>query len=350
MAQNKSWQLSQSAKKSVVKLVLMVSITLLILAMALIIGSVKISFTDLYQVLENQVLNQSMTDLEQQATILLAVRLPRLLTAFLIGMALSLSGMTMQSLLMNPLADGSTLGVSAGASLGAGIAIVIGIPSFIQRQGIFLMAVIFAFGSLVLILSFSYYLDKQLKNMTVILTGIVFTMLVSSLMNILMIISKEKLPSLVFWTLGSLSGSRYTDVWVMGVCVIIMGGYIVMKWQELNAFSMGENIARNIGINIVSVRIKLFIATSILIGVAVSIGGSIPFVGLITPHISRLIVGSNHRRLIPWTLFIGGNFMVVTDLLARTIASPLEIPIGAITSLFGSCIFILIFARGKRNA
>ncbi|NKZ29139.1 iron ABC transporter permease [Facklamia miroungae] len=331
-------------------MVAMLGITLLCLILSLMIGSVKISFDDLLHVLQNQFIEPSPILPDQKATILLAVRLPRLICAFLIGIALSISGMTMQSLLMNPLADGSTLGVSAGASLGAGIAIVIGIPSFFQRQGVFFMAVIFAFGSLVLILSFSYYLDRQLKNITVILTGIVFTMLVSSLMNILIIVSREKLPSLVFWTMGSLAGTRYSDVWILLGTVVLVGGYIVTKWQELNAFSMGDNIARNIGINTVSLRLKLFIATSILIGIAVSIGGAIPFVGLITPHISRLIVGSNHRRLLPWTIFIGGNFLLLTDLLARTIASPLEIPIGAITSLLGSCIFILIFARGKGRA
>lgn len=329
---------------------LLLGLSLGCIALALSFGSVSIPFEEIFEVFEGFLFSSSQTAINKQTTILLGVRLPRVLVAFLAGIAYSLSGMTMQSLLQNPLADGTTLGVTAGASLGAGIAIVIGIPTFFQGQGIFMMAILFAFITLIMILLFSYYLDRQLHHLTVILTGIIFSMVVSALMNILMIISREKLPSLVFWTMGSLSGTRYKDVIILCLAVIIAGGYIAFKWQELNALSMGQQVARNVGLDLLALRIKLLIASSVLIGMAVAIGGSIPFVGLITPHISRLLVGPNHQRLIKVTIFIGANFLVLTDLMARTLLSPLEIPIGAITSLLGSFLFIFILSRGKLGA
>ena len=290
-------------------------------------------------------------DNSQYGKILVSIRLPRVLTTFLMGMALSLSGMTMQSLLKNPLADGSTLGISAGASLGAVLAIVSGVSlPLAYFKTSFMLAVVFAFLSLVLILFFTYQIDPKMNNMTVILTGIIFSMLVSSALNLIIVFADDKLKSIIFWTMGSLAGATYADVGVLLVALILGGLMIGVHATELNAFAVSENMARNIGVDVFKTRILLFIAIAILIGISVAVAGTIPFVGLIIPHMARMLVGNQHQRLIPATLFLGGNFMMVADLIARTIASPLELPVGVITSLVGTLTFFYIFyQRGGRR-
>lgn len=323
-------------------------ISLFIFLLCCTIGSVKIPIVETAKILIAQFhLNVGEVNPQYQ-NILVNIRIPRIMATFLIGIALSLSGMTMQSLLKNPLADGSTLGISAGASLGAALAIAFGfyLPN-LYFGSTFIMAILFSFLSLLIILFFSYHLDQRMNNMTVILTGIMFSMLISSALNLLIVFSNDKLKSIIFWTMGSLSGARYPDVIALTLAVVIGGLMIGFNVQELNAFAIGENIAHNLGVNVFRKRIILFIASSIMIGVSVSVAGSIPFVGLIIPHISRLIVGPNHRKLVVAVILIGGNFLMLADLLARTMASPVEIPIGVITSLIGTITFLVIFARKK---
>lgn len=323
--------------------------TLIIFMTCLLIGSVSIPFKESLPILKNFLMGQK--DNSQYGKILVSIRLPRVLTTFLMGMALSLSGMTMQSLLKNPLADGSTLGISAGASLGAVLAIVSGVSlPLAYFKTSFMLAVVFAFLSLVLILFFTYQIDPKMNNMTVILTGIIFSMLVSSALNLIIVFADDKLKSIIFWTMGSLAGATYADVGVLLVALILGGLMIWVHATELNAFAVSENMARNIGVDVFKTRILLFIAIAILIGISVAVAGTIPFVGLIIPHMARMLVGNQHQRLIPATLFLGGNFMMVADLIARTIASPLELPVGVITSLVGTLTFFYIFyQRGGRR-
>lgn len=324
------------------------SVTLLVLWFCVAWGSVSISFNDSLAIfLERMGLGTFQGD-SHLKTILLDIRLPRVLTTFLMGIALSISGMTMQSLLKNPLADGSTLGVSSGASLGAVIAILLG--WHLPWQGIsptFIFAIVFAFLSLVLILALAHRLDPSLNHMTLILTGIIFSMFISSVLNLMIVFSGDKLRTIFFWTMGSLVATTYQDVVVLLLAILIGGGIIWVNLQELNAFAMGDQMASHLGVNIRAKRLHLFLATSLLIGISVAVAGSIPFVGLIIPHMSRMVFGANHKRLFPGVVLLGGNFLVVADLLARTIASPLEIPIGVITSFIGTLTFIFLLMRKR---
>ena len=285
-----------------------------------------------------------------QASIILSVRLPRVLCVAMTGAALALAGGAMQGLLKNPLADGSTLGVSSGAALGAVIAIAFGVrfPG-LPFAGTMVMAILFAFLSLVLILTLAYRLDYSLATNTIILIGVIFSMFVSSLMNIIVTFAADRIQHITFWTMGSLQGASYQNALVLLGALVICGGVILRRAQELNAFAIGEDNARHIGVDVRRVKLVILITVSGLIGVCVSIGGSIGFVGLVTPHIVRMLVGPNHRRLLPASLFGGAVFLMLADLAARTLLNPIELPIGVVTSLVGAVVFVVIFYRSRRH-
>ena len=275
-------------------------------------------------------------------TIILNVRLPRV-------MAMALCGAAMQGLLRNPLADGSTLGVSAGASLGAVTALLLGI-SFpgLPFAGTMVTAMLFALGSLILILSLSYAADRGMSTQTIILMGVVLSMFVTSIISLLTAFSGEKLRSITFWTMGSLSGAGYTEALVLLGALAVFGGVLLSRADELNAFSLGENAARHMGVAVRPVKLCVLVCVAALIGVCVSVGGSIGFVGLIVPHTARLFAGANHRRVLPLSVFMGAIFLMLADLLARTVVSPIELPIGVVTSLVGSVVFVVLFFRRRR--
>ncbi len=282
--------------------------------------------------------------------IILSVRLPRVLCVALVGAALSLCGAAMQGLLRNPLADGSTLGVSAGASLGAVIALAFGVAvPDLPHAGAMGMAMAFAFGSLMLILALAYTLDRSFSTHSIILIGVIFSMFASALMSLVISFSGDKIKSITFWTMGSLSGSTYTYALILLGALLLCGGVILRRAGELNAFAVGEDNARHVGVNVKRVKLEILITVSVLIGVCVSIGGAISFVGLVTPHMARMLAGPNHKRLLPASMYLGAVFLLLSDLAARTLLSPIELSIGAVTSLVGAAAFVIIFRSTRKG-
>ena len=281
--------------------------------------------------------------------IILNVRLPRVINVALVGAALSLCGAAMQGLLRNPLADGSTLGVSSGASLGAVISLAFGvsIPG-LEYAGTMIMAMLFAFLSLLLILSLAYVLDRSMSTNSIILIGVIFSMFTSSAMNLIITFADDHARSIAFWTMGSLSGTNYTQSAILLGTLLICGGIILRYARELNAFAVGEDNARHIGVNVKLVKLVILITVSVMIGVCVSISGTISFVGLVMPHMTRMIVGPNHKRLLASSMFSGAIFLLLADLVARTLLSPIELSIGVVTSLVGAVAFIIIFYRTRK--
>ena len=282
--------------------------------------------------------------------IILSVRLPRVLCAALMGAALSLCGAAMQGLFRNPLADGGTLGVSSGGALGAALAIVTGVtlPGF-PLAGSLLLSMLFSFGSLMIILAMAYGMDRSLSTHTVILIGVVFSMLASALLSLLVAFSGEKLKSVTFWMMGSLSGRNMQHVLILAAALLLFGGVLLFRARELDHFALGEENARRVGVQVRKVKLYVLIAASALIGVCVAVGGSIAFVGLIVPHMVRQITGPGHRKLMPVSLFAGAVFLMFTDLLARTVLSPVELPIGVVTSLIGAVTFAVIFRNAQKG-
>ena len=326
-----------------------IGVMFLSLILCVCVGSVNIPLADTFSVFRDAVFGTN-TASDFARSIILAVRLPRVLCVALTGASLSVCGIAMQGLLKNPLADGSTLGVSSGASLGAVVAIAFGlrIPG-LASSGTVSLAILFAFLSLLTILALAYRLDYSLSTNTIILIGVIFSMFVSSVISLIITFASDKLKSITFWTLGSLEGSSYSNALLLLVALIVCGAVIWRYARELNAFAIGEDNARGIGVNVRRVKLLLLITVSILIGVCVSIGGTISFVGLVTPHIVRMITGPNHRKLIPAGLFSGATFLMLCDLIARTLLRPLELPIGVVTSIIGAVLFVVILYRSRKG-
>ncbi len=301
------------------------------------VGSVEIPVKDTVAVIADAIFGTGVPE-GVSVPIILSV-----LCVALVGASLSLCGAAMQGLLRNPLADGSTLGVSSGASLGAVISLAFGIAiPGLPFAGTLGMAMLFAFLSLTLILMLTYALDQSLSTNSIILIGVIFSMFASSMISLVIAFAGEKVKSITFWTMGSLAGSNYTHVLLLLTALAVCGGVILRFAQELNAFSLGEDNARCVGVDVKTVKLLILIAVSVLIGVCVSVGGTIGFVGLVLPHIARRIVGANHKRLLPAVMFFGAVFLMLADLAARTLFRPIELPIGVVTSLIGAVVFVVI--------
>lgn len=322
---------------------------LMTMILCICVGSVPIKLSDTVTAVWNAVWGLPVPE-NIAKNIILNVRLPRVLCVTLAGAALSISGAAMQGLLRNPLADGSTMGVSSGAALGAIIAIAAGftLPGF-AYGGVMVSAMVFAFGSLMLILSLAYLLDHSLATTSIILIGVIFTMFISSIISLVITFSNDHTRSLSFWTMGSFSGVNYDQALLLCGALILCGGILMRFSPELNAFAIGEENARHIGVNIRRVKLIVLITVSVLTGVCVSIAGTVSFVGLIMPHIARMLVGPNHKRLLPASLFSGAIFLLLADLTARTLLSPIELPIGVVTSIVGAVAFVIIFYRTRKG-
>lgn len=321
---------------------------LTIMLLCICVGSVNIPLKNTLTVMWNTLWRLELPS-GVSKNIILNVRIPRVLNVALVGAILSLCGAAMQGLLRNPLADGSTLGVSSGASLGAVIAIAFGIsiPGF-AYAGTMLMAMLFAFLSLILILSLAYILDRSMSTNSIILIGVIFSMFTSSAMNLIITLAADHIKTITFWTMGSLAGTTYKHTVILLTALLVCGGILFRYASELNAFAIGEDNARHIGVNVKRVKLVILITVSVMIGICVSISGTISFVGLVMPHMARMIVGPNHKRLLASSMFSGAIFLLLADLVARTLLSPIELSIGVVTSLVGAVAFMIIFYRTRK--
>ena len=280
-------------------------------------------------------------------TILNTIRLPRIIFGFAIGGALSLAGVILQGVYRNPLVEPYTLGISGGAAIGVAISIVFGLH---LTQGINILPVSGFAGALTttfLVYMLSLKQGKLLIH-KMILMGVMISFIASSLMMFLLATTKaENLHNIIFWIMGSLdesnSGLIYLSVIISVLCLI--ASYLFI--QPLNALRLGEEKARHLGIN-TDVAIKLlFLISSLLTGLCVSVAGIIGFVGLIIPQLVRLMIGNDFRILLLISFITGGGFLVFCDTIARTIISPNELPIGVITGMLGGIVFVVVLTRTK---
>ena len=328
---------------------LMAAGTLAVTFLCVCAGSVPVPLGQTLTAVRNAILGLPVPE-DVPRAIILSVRVPRVLCVAMTGAALSLCGAAMQGLLRNPLADGSTLGVSAGASLGAVLSLAFGIAvPGLPYAGTMGMAMVFAFLSLLLILWLAYTLDRSFSTHSIILIGVIFSMFASALMSLVISFSGDRIKSITFWTMGSLAGSNYTHVLILLAALTAGSAVLLRRSRELNAFSLGEDHAGHVGVNVQRVKLEVLITVSVLIGVCVSVGGTISFVGLVTPHMARMLAGPGHRRLLPASMYAGAVFLMLADLAARTVLSPIELSIGVVTSLVGAAAFVIIFRKTGRK-
>lgn len=178
--------------------------------------------------------------------------------------------------------------------------------------------------------------------------GVIFSMFALSIINLIVSFAGERVKSIAFWTMGSMAGANFGHTRILAVALAVCGGVILRYGRELNAFAIGEENARHIGVNVKRVKLVILITVSVLLGVCVAICGPIGFVGLVMPHMTRMITGPNHKRLLPLSMFAGAVFLLLADLTARTILRPIELSIGVVTSLVGAAAFIMIFYRTRK--
>lgn len=303
---------------------------------------------DTISIIANKTFGISLRDgvLPKDVSIIWKIRLPRVLLAFLVGGCLATSGAVVQSILKNQLASPYTLGVSAGASLGAGLVIVTGIA--IPIVGSFTLPIVgFIFGlfTVFLVILFSSKIDKTMSNNTIILAGMVFSLFVNALLTTLTAMFSEDLKSIALWQMGSFAMKGWTYVGlIIPFCLIGMIGTLRYT-KEMDILTFGEEQAQSVGVDTSKVKRKLFVFSAVLTGGAVSLSGTIGFVDLIAPHVVRKIFGSNHKYVVPMSFVFGGCLMVVTDLIARSIFAPTELPVGAVTAIIGAPFFAYVYFK-----
>lgn len=275
--------------------------------------------------------------------------MPRAFLAFLAGGALSASGAVIQSILQNPLASSYTLGVSSGASLGAAIVTVTELS--IPFLGVFLLPVFGFAGGLLTVLfviAFSARIDGNVKNHTIVLFGMVMSLFVNAVLTMLSVLASEHEHQLLAWQLGTFAGKRWYHVGILAVACVIGLVLLLRDHRELDILSFGDEQALAIGVDAPRVKKRLIVIAAFLTGVSVCFTGTIGFIDLIAPHMVRRIFGSVHRLVLPMSFLVGGICMCLADLLARTILAPQDLPVGAVTALFGAPFFMWLYF-GKRG-
>ena len=286
---------------------------------------------------------------QTEKTIIFEIRIPRAILAVLVGASLSISGVVLQALFRNPMADPYILGISSGAGFGAAAAMLFGISfTFIGFSGISAAAF---FGGIIAIL-IVYNIAKikgSLPVQTLLLSGIAVGAFFSACIAVLMFIAGNKLHGIVFWLFGSMSFASWDNIIVIIPYFIICSIIIYIFSRDLNVMLLGEEDAKALGIDTETVKKVLLGCATMLTAAAVSVSGLIGFIGLVIPHITRILIGPDHRILIPASVFIGSIALLLTDTLARTIISPVDIPVGIITSLFGAPFFIYLLKKRRHE-
>ena len=276
---------------------------------------------------------------------ILCLRASRIAAAFVVGGALACSGVVLQALLRNPLAEPYVLGVSSGAGLGAAIAIVLGVTGAWILPG---TAFLGALGTIILVYALARAPGGIVPVQTLLLSGVVVSAVLGSiLMFIVSNSTAQNMHSVVWWLLGNLQIFDWTLLWVVGGVATIGLAVTFFMARALNLMTLGDESAAHLGLHVERTRGILFLVGSLMTGATVAACGLIGFVGLIVPHIMRLIVGPDHRRLIPATVLAGAAFMVMADTFARTVLAPVEIPVGVVTAFLGGPFFLFLLRRRK---
>lgn len=334
-----------------VRNILLVTILLIILVsiIAVSLGSVNLTLNHIWKILINKIFNKELFYIEWKKStemIIWNLRVPRVLLALLSGASLSLVGILMQALTKNSLASPYILGISSGASTGAVISIVLGgIFGINFSPGIGA----FIFGTLTAFLVFYLSGKGSYTSTKLVLIGVAISSLFSGITTFLVTTAKNEaqLKGAMFWISGSLAGARWGNLkyifLILFICIIL----VLIKYRELNILIAGDELAEILGVNIERLRLFIVVISTLLTGIIVSETGVIGFVGLVIPHITRGLVGSNHKKLIPCSILIGGLFLLGTDTLTRVFFRSQEIPIGVVTSILGAPFFLNMLRKNS---
>lgn len=315
------------------------------------IGTVSVPILTIIKIIGAKVFGLSTLETmdPMYSSIVLNIRLPRVILSGLVGASLAIAGAAFQGLLRNPLADPYTLGVSSGASVGAVLTLFFQLS--IPVVGSFtlpLLSILFSFLTIFLVLTFASQIERSMRVETIILTGIIFSSFLGAIISLMIALTGDELRQIIGWLLGSVSMRGWEYIKIIFPFFIIGSALLLFNAKELNAMSFGEERAQHLGVNVQKRKLIILTAGSILTGAAVAVSGTIGFVGLVIPHLSRLLWGPDHRHLLPLSIITGSGFLILADLISRTIISPTELPIGVITALIGAPVFAIILLQRKR--
>lgn len=310
---------------------------------AISVGQYAIPLGELLQSIVSLITGKPLTDAE---FIIWNIRFPRILTALLVGAALAISGATYQGMFRNPLVSPDILGVSAGSGLGAVVAIYFDLPIL----GIQLLAFLFGLATVGIVYLVSQLVRRLDPILALVLAGIAISALLGAGISLIKLLSDpySQLTMITFWLMGSLTMATMSDLYVVGPIFIIgMIPLILLRWR-MNLLSLDDEEALALGVNIKLLRLIFIISATMMTSAAVSITGIIGWIGLVIPHIARLLVGPDFRKLLPTSFFIGAGFLILTDTVARTFF-PIEIPLSILTAFIGAPFFIGLLIKGGRR-
>ncbi|MEM3709765.1 MAG: iron ABC transporter permease [Nitrososphaerales archaeon] len=310
--------------------------------LGLSVGAIDIPFNDVIKILLNSNPNGSI-----YTKILFDVRLPRVIATLFIGAALATSGVSLQTLFRNQLAEPYILGIASGALLGVSIIVALGVSQ--QPFGPYTMSFMAFLGAF--LTTFLVYTTSKafgLRPISVLLIGLAFSFLLSSIVTFLQYLALKDIHIIFSWMMGSFSAIHWSHIQIMAVIVPLGLFLLFIKVKDLNAILLGEEYAKQLGVDIKKLTQYLIIVVAILVSVSVASAGIIGFVGLVIPHIARLFIGYDNKFLMPASALIGASFLALADALSRTIIRPSELPIGVVTSMIGAPLFIyLLLKRGR---
>ncbi|MEM9954840.1 MAG: iron ABC transporter permease [Chloroflexota bacterium] len=331
-------------------LLVMTLIALIIISvtLAVMIGPVSIKPLIVWQIAIAQIFGFEGNWSNAEVNIVWLIRFPRVLLAGVVGAGLAVIGVVMQAITRNPLADPYLMGVSSGAALGAVSVLLLGVFSSFGIYALSVGAFLGAIVSFVIVFALAVQHGRLLPT-RMILAGVAVSFMFSSVTSFITISddSSGAARRILFWMLGGLSGARWEDLTLPALALMLGIIYLTAQSRALNALLIGDETATTLGIHVHNMRRKLLVLTSLLTGVVIAVSGTIGFVGLMMPHIVRLLVGSDHRRVLLISSLSGAIYLIWVDVIARTLFAPEEIPVGIITSLFGAPFFLWLMRHNK---
>lgn len=317
--------------------------------LAVTFGSSPIPFSDVYRVILNQLFgigDDALYGTGPLHDIVIYIRLPRLILAVAVGMGLAVCGVVMQAIVKNPLADPYILGVSSGASLGATVAIMLGVGSFLGSNFVGIMGCAGAFGISLLVMLVAN-IGSRSNSVKLLLAGMALSSVCSAFSSFVVFFAhdKEGMMSITYWLMGSLAGANWGNIAVILPLVILCVLFFITQYRVLNLMLVGDEVSITLGTDLHKYRNFYLLVTSLMIGFIVYASGMIGFVGLIIPHVVRILVGTDHKKLIPVSCLMGAILLVWADVLCRVLIAGTELPIGILISMIGAPCFIYLMAK-----
>ncbi|MBN2572492.1 MAG: iron ABC transporter permease [Ignavibacteriales bacterium] len=315
-------------------LVILFFLLLVVTLTSLLIGSVDVSLSEFFQILFSSNGDDTLSK------IIFEIRLPRILLAIAVGGGLSVAGAVFQAILLNPLAEPYILGISSGGAFGAVLAIALNL-SFILVQ-------LFSFAGAIGVIAIVFLVGKrfgELEPNVLILSGVMVGAFFSALILLIMNFLDDSFRFAIFYLMGNLSIADSSSIYYVLICSIVLSTILIINSYKYNVVALGSTEAKHLGVNAKAIKNISYLVSSILVGAIVSVSGIIGFVGLVVPHICRLIFGIDNRIVLPVSFFVGAIFLIVADTISRTLIAPSELPVGVITAIIGAPIFIYLLKK-----